>query len=137
MRKLLHFSWPYLVILSGMAALFFIMTSNGKAHWNPGTHNAVHAIQLAFCGKSNLSCGEGNEAIIVAKCESSSYWYQGRPQEALNGQYRGMFQMGSSERATYGHGPDPWKQAFAARRYFVASKRENGGITWIPWTCKP
>lgn len=113
-------------------ALVFIGSAN--AHYKPGTHNAVHAIQLAFCGNSYRECQDGNEAIEVAKCEAASYWSEGRPQEARNGQYRGMFQMGSDERKKWGHGLDPWKQAFAAHRYFIAS-----GSDWSPWDprCRP
>jgi hypothetical protein len=66
------------------------------------------------------------EAMTVARCESGlSVWAQ-------NGQYRGLFQMGSSERALYGHGATPLAQATAAHRYFVASGRD-----WSPWGCKP
>ena len=123
---------PLAFIISSFVLLVLIATSDAPAHYNPGTHNAVHAIQLAFCGKSNRECREGNEGISVAKCESSTYWYEGRPQEAKNGQYLGMFQMGKRERHTYGHGPDPWTQAYAARRYFMSSGRD-----WSPWECKP
>lgn len=69
----------------------------------------------------------GWQAVRVARCESGlSNW-------AKNGQYLGMFQMGSSERARYGHSNrSPWVQARAAHRYFVASGRD-----WSPWACKP
>lgn len=66
------------------------------------------------------------QAQRVAWCESK--WYTG----ATNGQYQGMFQMGSSERRLYGHGSTPFEQAQAAYRYFVASGRD-----WSPWECKP
>lgn len=66
------------------------------------------------------------QAMAVARCESGlSLW-------ARNGQYQGLFQMGSHERATYGHGATALAQARAAHRYFVAS-----GRTWRPWSCKP
>jgi hypothetical protein len=65
-------------------------------------------------------------AVSVAWCESSLRTW------ASNGQYLGMFQMGSNERATYGHGPDARTQAEAAHRYFVASGRD-----WSPWECQP
>ena len=62
----------------------------------------------------------------MARCESGlSVW-------ARNGQYHGLFQMGSSERARFGHGPTPFAQAMAAYRYFVATGRD-----WSPWSCKP
>jgi len=66
------------------------------------------------------------QAIRVAACES------GFNTRAVNGQYLGIFQMGSTERATYGHGPSARKQARSAHRYFVASGRD-----WSPWACKP
>ena len=66
------------------------------------------------------------EALEVAWCESRF------STEARNGQYLGLFQMGSSERRRYGHGHGSWSQARAAKRYFVAS-----GRTWGPWSCKP
>lgn len=69
-----------------------------------------------------------DEAIRVASCETGRTFHTG----AANGQYRGLFQMGSSERATYGHGETALAQARAAYRYFVASGRD-----WSPWECRP
>jgi hypothetical protein len=67
-----------------------------------------------------------DEALEVADCESHlSEW-------AENGQYLGMFQMGSSERRIYGHSNEPLGQARAAYAYFVATGRD-----WSPWSCKP
>ena len=67
-----------------------------------------------------------SQALAVARCESGlSTWAQ-------NGQYLGLFQMGSSERALYGHGSSAYTQVQAAHRYFVASGRD-----WSPWQCKP
>lgn len=65
------------------------------------------------------------DAIKVAWCESRLNTY------ASNGQFKGAFQMGRRERATYGHGAGMWRQARAARRYFIASGRD-----WSPWTCR-
>lgn len=128
MRRL----WPYVVLFTAVILLYLIATADAGAHYKPGTHNAVHAINLAFCGRSNATCQDGHEAVRVVKCEAGKYWYMGYPHFAHNGQYLGMFQMGSWERRIYGHGPDPWKQAFAAYRYFIAS-----GHDWSPWECKP
>jgi len=64
-------------------------------------------------------------ALNVAWCESSL-----RPW-ARNGQYVGLFQMGSSERARFGHHRrNPWVQARAALRYYWLSG-------WSPWQCRP
>jgi hypothetical protein len=69
----------------------------------------------------------GAQAVSVAMCES------GLSVTATNGQFFGLFQMGSSERATYGGSSlDPWEQARAAHAYFVAS-----GSDWSPWSCRP
>lgn len=69
-----------------------------------------------------------DEALAVTRCESGD----SRTPRAANGQYLGMFQMGSSERARFGHGSTPIEQARAAYRYFVESGRD-----WSPWSCKP
>ena len=61
----------------------------------------------------------------MARCES------GYQTGAANGQYRGLFQMGSSERELFGHGPTAHDQALAAHRYFVISGRD-----WSPWSCR-
>jgi hypothetical protein len=66
------------------------------------------------------------EALAVASCES------GLQTIAQNGQYVGLFQMGSSERRLFGHGPSVEEQARAAYRYFLATGRD-----WSPWSCKP
>ena len=68
----------------------------------------------------------GDEALRVASCES------GRGVNAQNGQYLGMFQMGSYARARYGHSYTALGQARSAYAYFVASGRD-----WSPWSCKP
>jgi len=67
-----------------------------------------------------------DQALQVARCES------GYSTTAQNGQYLGIFQMGSHERATFGHGASALVQAKAAYRYFVLSGRD-----WSPWSCKP
>lgn len=77
----------------------------------------------AICKTFGRYCGQ---ALRVSWCESRWYVW------AENGQYLGLFQMGSNERRIYGHGPGAWAQARAAYRYFVASGRD-----WSPWSCKP
>lgn len=64
----------------------------------------------------------GAKAVRVFYCESRL------DPKARNGQYRGIAQMGSRERARYGHGRTVLAQALAARRYH----RVAG---WTPWTC--
>lgn len=65
------------------------------------------------------------EAAIVSYGEGSWHSF------ALNGQYEGTFQMGSSERATYGHGPTLEEQTHAASRY------SKHGTDWSHWDCQP
>ena len=89
--------------------------------WHVLTWNPYWAIQYVFGSRAA-------QAWAVAKCEG------GRPvpsPRAHNGQYLGIFQMGSSERHLYGHGPSPLAQARAAYRY------SSGGRNWGPWQCKP
>ena len=88
--------------------------------------NSNYSVELrAVCHYFGSYC---SQAMAVSKCETGgtySPW-------AANGQYLGIFQMGSHERATYGHGNNVWAQAKAAYAYFVAS-----GKDWSPWSCKP
>jgi hypothetical protein len=77
--------------------------------------------RAAICHVFRANC---KAAVAVAWCESRL-----RP-TAQNGQYLGMFQMGSYARQLFGHGPTAHAQAVAARRYFVRSGRE-----WSPWSC--
>ncbi len=76
-----------------------------------------------ICRVFGSYCGQ---AVAVSRCES------GLSTGAQNGQYQGLFQMGSNERRIFGHGPTALAQAKAAHRYFVASGRD-----WSPWSCKP
>jgi hypothetical protein len=113
--------WVFWVWAIGYAA-------DAEAHYQPGVHNTRHAINLAWCGRSNNYCWQSQQAWSVARCETGgtfSVW-------ANNGQYLGLFQMGSYARSTYGHSHHPWGQARAAHRYYVASGRD-----WSPWECKP
>lgn len=81
--------------------------------------SVVHVVRSVF-GRY------GSQALRVSWCESR--WHT----TARNGQYLGLFQMGSWERRTFGHGAGAWAQARAAHRYFVATGRD-----WSPWTCRP
>jgi hypothetical protein len=66
------------------------------------------------------------QALQVSYCESR--WSR----TARNGQYLGLFQMGSYARSRYGHSSTAIGQARAAFRYFRAT-----GYTWRPWACQP
>jgi hypothetical protein len=68
------------------------------------------------------------QAINVVRCETGGT-FRYRPER----QYLGLFQMGSSERATYGHRTHgALAQARAAYVYFIVTGRD-----WSPWQCKP
>ena len=86
----------------------------------PSTTGEIESVIRAVFG------AYGDQAVAVAMCESSL------SMTAANGQYLGLFQMGATERATYGHGDSAYEQAQAAYAYFVAS-----GSDWGPWECKP
>jgi hypothetical protein len=83
------------------------------------TASPKEAICVVFRGY----CGE---AVDVAWCESRL------ETSARNGEYLGLFQMGSLARRLFGHGPTAWAQAIAAHKYFL-----NSGRDWSPWSCKP
>jgi hypothetical protein len=85
--------------------------------------------QVAMSPKAAICDTFGNycrQAVAVAWCESRL------TTTAENGQYLGLFQMGSYERRLFGHGPTAGEQAEAAHQYFVRSGRD-----WSPWSCKP
>ena len=86
-------------------------------------HSFVVDSKAAICYVFGSYC---SQAIAVTWCESR------HSTRAENGQYLGLFQMGSSERGIFGHGSTAIQQSFAAHRYFVASGRD-----WSPWSCKP
>ena len=79
--------------------------------------------RVAICDIFGRYC---DEAVAVAWCESRL------STTAQNGQYLGLFQMGSSERQLFGHGRTAQQQAVAAHKYFVHTGRD-----WSPWSCKP
>lgn len=78
--------------------------------------------RAAICNVFGSYC---QEALAIAWCESR------HSTTAQNGQYLGLFQMGSYERRLFGHGSTPRAQALAAHRYFVRSGRD-----WSPWACR-
>lgn len=80
-------------------------------------------VRAAICSTFGRYC---SQALRVAWCESRDNIY------AQNGQYLGLFQMGSYARARYGHSWNAWGQAHAAYRYFRAS-----GYRWTAWECQP
>lgn len=102
---------PLVVVLS----LLLVPAARSKSQASP----AETAIRYVFGPYAS-------QALRVAWCESRYSIY------ATNGQYLGLFQMGSFARARYGHAWNAWAQAISAYRYFVDS-----GKDWSPWACKP
>jgi hypothetical protein len=109
------------MLVFGVLALL-VLAGPARAHNVPGSrHNRVHAINYAFC-HTLRPCSLGWQAVRVAECESHLWPY------AHNGQYLGMFQMGSYARSTFGFSWSPWQQARDAFQYWSVSG-------WTPWTC--
>lgn len=90
-------------------------------------HSSVD--QAIDCAFGSLGLARQDEAHRVAWCESR------KNPAATNGQYRGLFQLGSNYDGTiahYGGNPfDSWVNAQTARDSVAAN---NG---WIRWQCKP
>lgn len=86
-----------------------------------GVHHTHHggSVRSIICHVFGSQC---SKALSVAWCESRFNVY------ARNGQYLGLFQMGSFARSHYGHSWNAWGQARAAHRYYL-----DAG--WSPWSC--
>jgi hypothetical protein len=94
-----------------------------RAHEHWRSWAALSDPQVAIC---HVFQGYCQQALKVSWCESR------HRTDAANGQYLGLFQMGSFARSTYGHSSTALGQARAAFAYFVASGRD-----WSPWSCRP
>jgi hypothetical protein len=92
-------------------------------HEREAARAASRSPRGAICEVFRQYC---KQALAVAWCESRL------EPDAQNGQYLGLFQMGSQERRLFGHGQTARQQAIAAHTYFVHSGRD-----WSPWSCKP
>jgi hypothetical protein len=100
-----------------------VATLRAKARARTARKLASLPPPAAICTVFGSYC---QEALAIAWCESRL------STRAQNGQYLGLFQMGSSERRLFGHGPTALEQAASAHKYFVRSGRD-----WSPWSCKP
>jgi hypothetical protein len=92
-----------------------------KAHVRPAPAAVVPSVRIVA-----RRYGFDPEGMLrVARCESNLR------RTATNGQYLGLFQLGSFARARYLHGAwtDSYANAMAAAHY----ARDAGG--WGPWTC--
>lgn len=107
-----------LAIAIFVSALTFIKPVQARTE----TQTVKYAINLYWCGKIKKTCTAGKKALSVAWCESRfNMW-------ARNGQYLGIFQMGTLERRIYGHAWNIWIQVKAAHKYY-----KDAG--WRPWAC--
>jgi len=113
-----------------LATIAILVSSLGlsvkPAEARPKLQTIKYAINLNWCGHVKKTCEDGQEAWRVAGCETGhtyDIW-------ASNGQYKGLWQMGSSERRRFGHGWNAWEQAKAAHKYWIVS-----GKDWSPWSC--
>ena len=110
-----------------IVALVLMITPAGAmrrvhARYRGGAHTMEAAIRATWPARLH------REALNVAWCESRG------SSTARNGQYRGYFQMGRWEWATYGQGSayDGEANAAAAYRYYRAN-----GNSWRRWECRP
>jgi hypothetical protein len=94
----------------------------GKISKRDARRLAAMSPKKAICDVFGSDCAE---ALAVARCESRL------STTAQNGEYLGLFQMGTYARSLFGHGSTAREQAVAARRYFVRSGRD-----WSPWSCR-
>ena len=112
------------MLRASVLAVFVLAFAGPTASaYGPEVERKQAKAKVAICKTFGRYC---QQALRVSWCESR--WYV----HATNGQYLGLFQMGSYARSAFGHGPGAWAQARAAYRYFVASGRD-----WSPWACKP
>jgi hypothetical protein len=113
-----------IVVVLAAAALTGSAAAAPTGYFGPPTPGAERVI----CEIFGPYC---RQALAVVRCESRF------STSSANGQYIGLFQMGSWERRKYGHAYGAtiaavYGQVRAAYRYFVAS-----GKDWSPWECKP
>lgn len=88
----------------------------------------VRACQIMAVWPTN---GSDQAAVTVAWCEGTF-----NP-DASNGQYKGTFQMGTGERARWGHGSSIAAQTTAAHGYYDYSVKHHPSGGFGPWSCKP
>jgi len=101
-----------------MAMLFFTPAAQARP---PVPPNVYRAVRHYWHTKT-----ERIQAFNIVACETGGAYNT----NATNGQYLGLFQMGSYARARYGHGSSADAQARAAHRYWLDSG-------WSPWSCRP
>jgi hypothetical protein len=112
------------ILLAVFVFLLVVPTASSSSSYSPEVERKKAGAKVAICKVFGPYCAQ---ALSVSWCESRHYVW------ARNGQYLGLFQMGSYARSRYGHHTtNAWIQSRAAYRYFVDSGRD-----WSPWSCKP
>ncbi len=106
----------FVALCLGLVGLLILLAQNARAR-PPVPPDVFRAVRAEWKPKS-----ERVNALDVVWCESRY------STTATNGQYVGLFQMGTWARARYGHGWTASAQSHAAHRYYV----ECG---WSGWTC--
>jgi hypothetical protein len=134
---MLHRSINAALVAAILTLITLLAAQNAAAAYDPAPERIVRAAMRAKAPPAGtvqrrawIICHSAfrgrlcRPALNVAWCESDL------DPRARNGQYRGAFQMGRSERRRFGHGRTILSQARAARRYH----RLSG---WSPWECRP
>jgi hypothetical protein len=101
-------------LIAAVTSLIALSSTDAKA-------SSYSRAREAVCFYFKDSCPK---AMDVVRCETGGTYSP----YARNGQYLGIFQMGSAERARFGHSWEVWGQARAAYAYW----RLAG---WRPWAC--
>jgi hypothetical protein len=139
---------PHHVRLLSLAIAVFVagasVVAGGSAaearssKWRRAHRSSMRYVRSPYPG---LGTSPSMEAAIVATFPSSLHkqalnvaWCESRGQAgARNGQYRGHFQIGSSEWKRFGSGNpyNAYDNSRAAYRYYLAAG------SWRPWQCQP
>ena len=105
-------------VLVGVTLGFLVVVARGEAR-PPVPPDVFRAVRAYW-----KTPAERVKAFDVVACETGNTYST----TARNGQYLGLFQMGSFARARYGHSWSALGQARAAHAYWL-----DAG--WSPWSC--
>jgi hypothetical protein len=117
--------YPHSVRAHYESCMWWRVRHIGK-HYRHLAHPSVKQAKFIICSYWKRP-GLCVKAWIVAWKESSFYW------GATNGQYCSVYQMGTSERATYGGNPCH----HGGNNIRAAYNYDGGGARFGPWQCKP
>ena len=118
---------PRSILIRNVLAIIAFLVVLGIAVADAEGHESHgRPVPLAICDVfGERHCAD---ALEVSWCESRFNT------DARNGQFRGLFQLGSWERRNFARGrySSAFDQSRAAHRYFIATGRD-----WGAWSCKP